>query len=72
MIGKALPQQLELPFAAPAKAVIKPRQIEYWGYLPGETPQARQMWTRRFNSEQEAQAWIHQRNATPMGSKEID
>jgi hypothetical protein len=29
------------------------------------------MWTKRFNSEQEAQAWINQRNATPLGSKEI-
>ena len=71
IIGKALPQQLELPFAAPAKAAVKPKQIEYWGYFPGETPQSRQMWTKRFNNEQEAQAWINQRNATPLGSKEI-
>lgn len=68
---KISPQQLELPFATASKAAVKPRQIEYWGYFPGETPQSRQMWTRRFNSEQEAQAWINQRNATPLGSKEI-
>ena len=68
---KISPQQLELPFAAAPKAAVTPRQIEYWGYLPGETPQSRQMWTKRFNNEQEAQAWINQRNATPLGSKEI-
>jgi hypothetical protein len=68
---KISPQQLELPFATAPKAAITPKQIEYWGYLPGETPQSRQMWTKRFNSEQEAQAWINQRNATPLGSKEI-
>ena len=68
---KISPQQLELPFATAAKAAVKPKQIEYWGYFPGETPQSRQMWTKRFNSEQEAQAWINQRNATLLGSKEI-
>ena len=68
---KISPQQLELPFATASKAAVMPRQIEYWGYFPGETPQSRQMWTKRFNSEQEAQAWINQRNATPLGSKEI-
>ena len=68
---KISPQQLELPFAAAPKAAVAPRQIEYWGYFPGETPQSRQMWTKRFNNEQEAQAWINQRNATPLGSKEI-
>ena len=68
---KISPQQLELPFATAPKAAITPKQIEYWGYFPGETPQSRQMWTKRFNSEQEAQAWINQRNATPLGSKEI-
>lgn len=76
LAAKLAPQQLELPFAQATKdvaqQVAKPKRVEYWGTLPGESPQSRPFFRKQFNSEEEAQEFIRRTNATPMGSKVID
>ena len=71
-VGKQLTKQLELPLEPAVKAVVTPKRVEYWGYLPGETATSRPFFRQTFNSEEEAQAWMRRKNATPQGSKQVD